>query len=166
MKYVKSCVESLTYLITVAEHGGKHVLQEGKNMFICFKKTSHGLQFHNIYVWAFSNCLKRIDWTNYCWITDIQHSHLKFIMWNIQIIFYRKTTTRNLTRMRTENNLPLVLTNISYVSILLYGFFKWQELVQAVLLLVLGLDMLDMHIHACLTSANSEHASSSKLSSC
>lgn len=31
-------------------------------------------------------------------------------------MFYRNTTRRNLPRMRDEKNLPLVLTNISYMS--------------------------------------------------
>lgn len=59
MKSIQSSVEILTYLITVAEHRGKHILQQGKNMLIRLKKASHSLQLHNIYVWAFSNYFEK-----------------------------------------------------------------------------------------------------------
>ena len=51
-------INILTYLITVAKHRSKHIFQERKYVFIRFKKTSHSLKFHNIYIWAFSNCQK------------------------------------------------------------------------------------------------------------
>lgn len=42
-------------LITVTEHGGENILQEGQDMLVGFKQTPHGLQFHHFCIWALCN---------------------------------------------------------------------------------------------------------------
>lgn len=39
-------------LITVTEHGGENILQEGQDMLVGFKQTPHRLQFHDLCIWA------------------------------------------------------------------------------------------------------------------
>lgn len=42
------CRNRMHYLITMAEHGSKNILQQGKHMFIGLKQAAHSLQFYDI----------------------------------------------------------------------------------------------------------------------
>lgn len=92
-------IKILTYLITVAEHRRKHILQQRKYMFICFEKTSHSLKFHNIYIWAFSNYLKK----NY--IVEIIYEQHKYIINQFKCMTVKEHTESPKTMFCRESTL-------------------------------------------------------------